>query len=654
LPICCDLFISSRCILLVDLSLACSLYVSPTYAIHQDLFTDCSGHGRIVLSFDVGDIVAKGTTGLSPSPFSASLFRTTAIANNSAQINQSTHSNSTLHVTCSDAVCASARSSSWTSWLSDTATGRPRGPIALTPDSTVKRPSISTPTASTTTNVPEVETSSPNSVNVLPKPPHSTNDAAPQSKPVSRPEGPPAEPVHISPLRTSAGHYADTPLPMETHRNPSVSVSVIDLGDVQSTQTSPPSSSATMESGYNAVTVIIPQGQAIAHSAGRSAVLQPGTTIPGSQPVSIDKSDQVEAGTSTVNLGSPSNVHDSTIAFGGQNLLPGRPAMTANGVAFSIEPHGGGVVLASEGTTRMVTPGSDGTVQLGEGRQATLTTVPEAIAQRSGMMIAGLTFVPEGPAYVEEDASYSVLPSSSGVVELSSGQSRTLTAQESGILQLGGSNQQATLSAVDTISDRTTLAIAEYTLAPNGEAYVHNGLTISVLPSHSGVLVIEDGQTSIVTSLSGSVFDLGDGQHATLVLAGNSLPVTAAFGHTLSRLPNGNVLVDGTTVTAGSHATTIGDSACSLDPDGRLEISRASSSAENLPTESTNLTVSTTAALNPTTSSTISAVTSDSSINQSSSSMDSGASGLGVSGGVFNFAVGLYGCLLTTLIDQIN
>jgi hypothetical protein len=470
LLISCDLLTSSRCILLVDLSLACSLYVSPTYATHQDLFTDCSGHGRTVLSFNVGDIVARGTTGLSPSifnstqasapPFSASLFRTTATANSSTQINQSTHFKSTLNVTCSDAT-----------------TGRLRGPIALTPDSTVKRPAIPTPTASTTTNVPAVEASSPNTVNVLPESPHSTSDAAaPQSKPVGGPEGLPAEPVHVLPLKTNAGDQdADTPLPVETHGNPSVSITVIDLANFQSTQTSSPPSSAIMGSGSDAVTVIVAHGQTVAHSDGGSAVLQPETAIPGT-------------------------------------------------------------------------------------------------------------------------------------------------------LQLGESNQQATLTAVDSISDRTALVIVEHTLASDGEAYLYNGLTVSVLPSGSGALSIEDEQTSIVTSLSGSVFDLDDGQHATLASAENSLPATTVLGHTLSRLQNGNVLVDGTMVTAGSRATTIRYSAYSLDPDGRLEIFGSSSSAESLLTGSTNLTVSPT---NLTTSSIVSAVTivSGSSGNQPTSSMNSGASG---------------------------
>jgi hypothetical protein len=463
---------------------------------------------------------------------------------------------------------------------------------------------------------------------VLPESPYSKNYAAPQPKPIIGPEGPSADGVHTSPLKTSTGdigHDADTPLPVETHGNPSASlpVTVVDLGgDVQPGQASPPTASATTGSRSIAVTVIVAQGQTVAHSAGGGAVLQPGTTIPGSQSVSIDKSGQVVAGTSTANLGSPSNVHDSAVVFGGQNLLPGRSAMTANGVAFSVEAHGGGVVLASEGTTRTVTPGPDGILQLGEVQQATLTTVPEASTQQSGMVIAGLTLVPGDPAYVKDDVSYFVLPSGSGVVEVSSGQSRTLTAQESGILQLGGSNQQATLTAVDPISDRTALviAIAEHTPA-------------------------SDGQTSIVTSLSGNVFDLGDGQHATLVPAGESRPATTALGHTFSPLQNGNVLVDGTAVTAGSRATTIGDSAYSLDPDGRLEI------VESSPTESTNLTVSTTDALNLTTSSTISAVSSDSSVNPPSPSMDSGASGLGVSGCVFNLLIGLHGCLLVTLID---
>ena len=241
-------------------------------------------------------------------------------------------------------------------------------------------------------------------------------------------------------------------------------------------------------------------------------------------------------GVTLINDGSSSQV-----VVGGSTIAPGGGVAVGSGTTISVLPSASGIEVIADGSTS--------TVQLPTSVPA--TTLPIAIAPgvtfqndgtSEGVIIGGSTTIVAGGAAAvgSSGTTFSVLPSSGGVVAVANGRTSTLA--------LPAPIASAEQGAVRPLTTSTQgVALAGATITGGGDIVTVSGTTFSALPSGLGVVVKSDGgptttvQASQLTSFGISTVS---GSPEAYVLPSQTLAAGGAAavisGATYSILPQGS------------------------------------------------------------------------------------------------------------------
>lgn len=237
---------------------------------------------------------------------------------------------------------------------------------------------------------------------------------------------------------------------------------------------------------------------------------------------------------------------------------------------------GGGVAVGS-GTTFSVLPSSSGIVAIADGSTNTLplptaiagaggNSVPPALGvpgtTRQGVVVGGsTTIVAGGEAAVGAGTTFSVLPSTGGVIAIADGRTSTLPLPTN-VVSAGGDSpvQPATTAAQGFV-------LPGQTVSEGGEAVVIGGTSFSALPSGSGIVAISEGGSTTLQPSQFSEFVISTAANnpdaivlpsQTLAVGGSAVTIS---GTTYSARPQGsgiNVISDGqTSVIAAAEASSI-------------------------------------------------------------------------------------------------
>jgi len=236
-------------------------------------------------------------------------------------------------------------------------------------------------------------------------------------------------------------------------------------------------------------------------------------------------------------LGLPSN----SPSDGGNE---GNPEIIVGGSTTIVA--GGGVAVGS-GTTFSVLPSSSGIVAVADGSTSTLplpTVIPSAATPPDttpqGVVVGGSTTIAAGGGVaVNSGTTFSVLSSTGGVIAIADGRTNTLPLPTNAPSANDGFVQPITSAALGFV-------LPGQTLSEGGEAVLVGGTSLSALPSGSGVVAISEGGSA--TLQSSQLSDLGISTAAddpdvfvlpsqTLVAGGSAAIINGA---TYSALPSGN------------------------------------------------------------------------------------------------------------------
>jgi hypothetical protein len=224
----------------------------------------------------------------------------------------------------------------------------------------------------------------------------------------------------------------------------------------------------------------------------------------------------------------------------GATVAASEQAVEVAGTTFSALPSGNGVVAIADGTSTTLTalPNADYTPPL------RIPVTPNDDAQYA--VQDGSTITAGGQAVSISGTTYSALPSNSGVVIVANGQSTTLAA--------------ASLPTPPPLNSPDTYILGgSVTVSVGGPAQTISGTTYSALPSNSGILVVAEGET---TKLAGSSIPGSDATKVvnSYIIDGTATisaggPVVAISGTTYSALPSGS----GVVAVEGGESSTIGE-----------------------------------------------------------------------------------------------
>ena len=237
------------------------------------------------------------------------------------------------------------------------------------------------------------------------------------------------------------------------------------------------------------------------------------------------------------------------VALPGQTITGGGSIVSISGTTFSALPSGLGVVVKSDG-------GPTTTVQASQLASLGISTVsgsPEAY------ILPGQTLAAGGTAAVISGATYSVLSQGSSIQIISNGQTSVVAiAEATGIPGVGE------ISVVDTIAEGYVLD-GSITVVAGGAAATVSGVVYSALPSGLGVVV--DGSDELASYIEQGISGSGSGD-APYIIGGTALPpaggnAVTVSGVVYSALPSGSgvlVVEDGQSTTVGISSTTSGSS----------------------------------------------------------------------------------------------
>jgi hypothetical protein len=223
----------------------------------------------------------------------------------------------------------------------------------------------------------------------------------------------------------------------------------------------------------------------------------------------------------------------------------------------------GSDIAVGSGTTFSVLPSSSGIIAVVDGSTSTLllpTVVPSADAPQGVIVGGSTTIVAGGGVAVGSGTTFSVLSSNGGIIAIADGRTSTLPLPTAAPIANDGFVQSIT-------SATPGFVLPGQTVSEGGEAVAVGGTSFSALPSGSGIVAIsERGSTTLQSS---QLSDFGISRVAdnpdAFVLPSQTLAVggSAAIidGATYSALPGGggiNVASDGQTSTiAAAEATNI-------------------------------------------------------------------------------------------------
>jgi len=237
---------------------------------------------------------------------------------------------------------------------------------------------------------------------------------------------------------------------------------------------------------------------AIQSVASQQTVASPSATGGSSGPPKNDQQNappRPEAAVTDNASKSPVNPRPSTtgrpgpsvtgFVVGSQTLTPGGEAITQGGSTISALPSGSGLqVIAESETIRL-----DGMVPAG------MFAVPGVVQRPDSedeYLVGNDALTAGGSAITIEGSTFSALPSGSGVqVVNSGGQTRTET-----VVAVASIDSSPVLSSEDGDEN---YVFGSNTVSAGGQALAIDGTTFSALPSHSGIVVANEGQTSIVS-----------------------------------------------------------------------------------------------------------------------------------------------------------
>jgi hypothetical protein len=243
----------------------------------------------------------------------------------------------------------------------------------------------------------------------------------------------------------------------------------------------------------------------------------------------------------------------------------GVPASTPQGVVVggSTTIVAGGDVAVGSGTTFFVLPSSSGIIAVADGSTSTLPlpiVVPSADAPQGVVVGGSTTIVAGGGVAVGSGTTFSVLPSSGGIIAIADGRTSTLPLPTAAPTTNDGFVQPITSAAPGFV-------LPGQTVSEGGEAVAVGGTSFYALPSGSGIVAISEGGSTTLQSSQLSDFGISrvaDNSDA-FVLPSQTLAVSGSAaiidGATYSALPGSsgiNVASDGQTSTiAAAEATSI-------------------------------------------------------------------------------------------------
>ncbi|GAB7326437.1 hypothetical protein MBLNU13_g10448t1 [Cladosporium sp. NU13] len=267
-------------------------------------------------------------------------------------------------------------------------------------------------------------------------------------------------------------------------------------------------------------------------------------------------------GVTFINAGSSSEI----VIGGSTTIVAGGGVAVGSGTTFSVLPSAGGIEAVADGRTSTLPLPAPVT-----GAPAT-NTAPIAIApgvtfqndgSSQGVVVGGSTTIVAGGAAAvgSGGTTFSVLPSSGGVVAVADGSTRTLAVPTP-----AASAEQGNVRPL--ITSTQGVALPGATITGGGSIVTVSGTTFSALPSGLGVVVKSDGgptttvQASQLASLGISTVS---GSPEAYILPSQTLAAGGAAavisGATYSVLPQGNsiqIVSNGqTSVVAISEATGI-------------------------------------------------------------------------------------------------
>lgn len=275
-------------------------------------------------------------------------------------------------------------------------------------------------------------------------------------------------------------------------------------------------------------------------SPGGAPVTRGGSTFSalpsgsGLQVVANGQIRTIHSGVSPVITAAQGQGSDGSYVMGVDTLTAGGAALTKDGSAFSALPGGSGVQVAANGRTEIVP------VALSTG------LLPVRLGDFEGEYVFGdSTLTAGGQALTRDGTTFSALPSGSGIVAISNGHTRTLSAAGSMIT-----------SDVQPGNHEGQYVIDGRTLTAGGAALTISGTTYSALPSDSGIAVIVDGKTSAASI--GQTLDINtadsDSDSPTPVL----LPADKEQMITLGGRTYTAHMTDGSLLVLGAHTMTPG------------------------------------------------------------------------------------------------
>ena len=321
-------------------------------------------------------------------------------------------------------------------------------------------------------------------------------------------------------------------------------------------------------------------GGSTAVAGGGGVAVGSGTTIsvlPSASGIEVI----ADGSTSTVPL--PTPVANAPAASLPTSIAPG-VSFQSSGIVIggSATIVAGGSAAIGSGTTFSVLPSSNGIEAVANGRTSTLqlpaqvtgapaTNSPIEIAPgvsfqndgtSQGVIIGSTTIVANGPAAVgPSGTTFSVLPSSGGVVAVADGRTSTLALPTA-----AASAEQGAVRPLTTSTQGVALAGA--TITGGGNIVTISGTTFSALPSGLGVVVKSDGgptttvQASQLTSLGISTVPGSPEAYIlpsqTLAAGGAAAVISGATYSVLSQGSSIQIVSNGqTSVVAISEATEI-------------------------------------------------------------------------------------------------
>ena len=163
------------------------------------------------------------------------------------------------------------------------------------------------------------------------------------------------------------------------------------------------------------------------------------------------------------------------VVISGQTLTAGGSAFTVNGATYSVPPSASGVVVMSDGTTSTLSPQPGVSVlSLGNGQHATIPSAPGRV------LIDGQTLTAGGSAATINGATYSALPSASGIVVMSDGTTTTQSPQSGESVVTLGDGQHATIiSALGGSEPGSVTKINGQAVTPITNGIVVDGTTMT-------------------------------------------------------------------------------------------------------------------------------------------------------------------------------